>query len=363
MRHLPVAMISERTRSAGDGWDKQSKAGGALGKTQGDPVSRVQQSRLSSIELCSGMARGANIPFVLPVLPSQTPPAPSYSPGGSNSSSEYSWSSAATSVLHNSIKKQCREAFQPRLRDGRMWRKLLGCHSRGLHSRAHPQVKPIGGRNHNTFNALPERVVVNKGMGYTANHSNNSRVKQQWLLEEKVEAKLKFSKFLDEVTSNVLDPNSLQAFGKPVSVCGFVTITTSQLDNKIQEVAAWSPRVPCSMAQWQGSLLEFRMTKEERNHLVEPRKTYLETDIDAVRTDGKPHNLEIKEESLPQSEIDEKQVIPPPLQFCQGFKMSPEFHCHYPRYPYKSASLPRGINMVSELFPVFNQNQASEHRL
>lgn len=312
------------------------------------------------------MARGANIPFVLPLLPCQTPPAPSYIPGGSNSSSEYSWSSRATSVLHSSIKKQCQEAFQSLLQDGTMWKKLLGCHSRVLHCGAHPQVKQIGGSNHNTLNALPERVVLNKGRGYTANHSNKSRVKQQWLLEEKVEAKLKFSKFLDEVTSNVLDPNSLQAFGKPVSACGFITITTSQLDNKIQEVAEWSPRVLCSMAQQQGSILEFRMTKEEQNHLVEPQKTYLETDIDAVRTDGKPHNLEIKGESLPQPETDEKHVIPPPLQFCQGFGMKspfPEFHCHYPRYPYKSASLPRGINMVSELFPVFNQNQASEHRL
>lgn len=51
MRHLPVAMISERAQSAGDEWDKQSKGGRALGETQGDPVSRELQSRLSCLEL------------------------------------------------------------------------------------------------------------------------------------------------------------------------------------------------------------------------------------------------------------------------------------------------------------------------
>ncbi|XP_053737429.1 brain-enriched guanylate kinase-associated protein isoform X1 [Synchiropus splendidus] len=69
------------------------------------------------------------------------------------------------------------------------------------------------------------------------------------------------------------------------------------------------------------------------------QKTYLETDIDAVRSNGLPEELE----------TEERHVIPPPPQFCQGFEMKnafPEFHPDLPRHPYRSISLPRGINMV-----------------
>uniref|UniRef100_A0A672H0W2 Si:dkey-174m14.3 n=1 Tax=Salarias fasciatus TaxID=181472 RepID=A0A672H0W2_SALFA len=74
-------------------------------------------------------------------------------------------------------------------------------------------------------------------------------VKLQWLLEEKIEAKLKFSQFLDEVTSNVLDPNSLQAFGRPASPSGCVAENPDQPEDGIQAV---SRRLPPSMAQEQG---------------------------------------------------------------------------------------------------------------
>lgn len=280
--------------------------------------------------------------------PSQpsSPSAPSNSPGGSRSSSVCSWSSGATCFLHNSIKKQSQEAFQTRLRADRKWEKLTGCPFRGL-----PRVEQGAGSNHNTCHAWQQRGALGKGRGCAQTHARNKSVKLQWLLEEKVEAKLKFSKFLDEVTSNVLDPNSLQAFGKPVSPPSFITTTPTQPEDKIQEATQWSPRPLCSMAQQQGSLLKQKLTKEKQTPLDLAQKTYLETDIDTVRRDDKPQDLEIKGETPPQLEIDEKYVIPPPPQFCQGFEMTcpfPEFLCHFPRYPYKSASLPRGINMVSD---------------
>lgn len=92
------------------------------------------------------------------------------------------------------------------------------------------------------------------------------------------------------------------------------------------------------------------MNKEEQTPLDPAQKTYLETDIDTVRREDRPQDLEITAETQPQLEIDEKHVIPPPPQFCQGFEMAcplPEFTCHFARCPHKSVSLPRGINMVS----------------
>ncbi|XP_044024256.1 brain-enriched guanylate kinase-associated protein isoform X1 [Siniperca chuatsi] len=269
-----------------------------------------------------------------------SPSAPSSSPGGSRRSSEgtgslYSWSSGVTCLLHSSIKKQSQEAFQTRLREERTCGKLAGCPSRGPHCRAHLQAEMGGGSNHNKLHAWPER----RGP------------KLQWLLEEKVKAKVKFSQFLDEVTSNVLDPNSLQAFGKPVSPLSFINTTPAQPEDNIQEGTHAGPRLPRSMAQSQGSLLEQKKTQEEQTALDPTQKTYLETDIDTVRRDDDPQDLEIKVETSPHLEIDEKNVIPPPPQFCQGFEIkSPflEFHCDFPRYPYRSASLPRGINMVPD---------------
>lgn len=290
--------------------------------------------------------------------PSHTssPSVPSNSPGGSRSSSEgtdslYSWSSGATCVLHSSIKKQSQEAFQTRLREDRRWGKLSGCPSRAPHGGADPQVEQGGGSNHNTFHAWPEKGGLGQGRGSAQTHGSTKSVKLQWLLEEKVEAKLKFSQFLDEVTSNVLDPSSLQAFGTLVSPSNFTTSTPAQPEDKTEEAKQWSLRLPCSMAQQLGSVLEQKTTQDEQTPLDPPQKTYLETDIDTVRRDGDSQDLGMKTETLPPPEIDEKNVIPPPPQFCQGFEMKspfPEFHCDFPRYPYRSASLPRGINMVSD---------------
>lgn len=143
----------------------------------------------------------------------------------------------------------------------------------------------------------------------------------------------------------------LQAFGKPISLPSFITTTPTQPEDKIQEVAQWSPRLLYSMAQQRGSLVKQKMNKEEQTPLDPTQKTYLETDIDTVRREDRPQDLEIKAETPPQLEIDDKHVIPPPPQFCQGFEMAcplPEFTCHFARCPHKSVSLPRGINMVSD---------------
>lgn len=288
--------------------------------------------------------------------PSQPSSPASNSPGGSRSSSEgtaslHSWSSGVTCLLHSSIKKQSQEAFQTRLREDRRRGKLARCPSRGPHGIVHPQAGQGGGSNHNKPHAWPERGWLCQGRGSTHTQTGAKSVKLQWLLEEKVVAKLKFSRFLDEVASNVLDPNCLQAFGKPACPSSFTKTTTAQPEDKIQEATQWSPELPCSMAQQQASLFEQKNTLEEQTPLEPEQKTYLETDIDTVRRDDEPRDLEIKVETPPQLEIDEESVIPPPPQFSQGFEIKspfPERHCDFPRYPYRSASLPRGINMVSD---------------
>lgn len=280
---------------------------------------------------------------------SSSPGGPSYSPRGSRSSSENSWSSGASSVLHSSTKKQSREAFQSRLSAGRCWKKA-GYPSVGPRVEANPQVEQRGDTSRSPLHTWTEGVGLTHGRYSAQTGSCSSGVQLQWLLEEKVEAKLRFSKFLDEVTSNVFDTNSLQAFRKPASRCRFVAEGTNRPGEKAEELTERSPGVLTSMAMQEASLPEQKMPKEEPTFLQPQQKTYLETDIDTVRTDGTPPDPDVRAESILQQETDAGHIIPPPPQFCQGFQMKspfPDYHCHFPRYPFKSVSLPRGINMVS----------------
>lgn len=168
---------------------------------------------------------------------------------------------------------------------------------------------------------------------------------QQQQLDEKVQAKRSFSKFLDEVTSNVFDPNSLQALRTPASP------STTTEEERFAEVARRTPRPPCSMAQKQDSAPGQETTTSSREEQLQG--TYLETDIDAIGGDDRL-GTQYRKEGTPsprQEVVDDVLVIPPPPQFCQGFEMKtlfPEFYCRLPRHPYRSVSLPRGINMVSQ---------------
>ncbi|KAM3602749.1 uncharacterized protein V6R79_010029 [Siganus canaliculatus] len=267
---------------------------------------------------------------------------PSSSPGGSRSSSSagslYSRSSGATCILHSSIKKQSQEAFQTRLQEERTWRKC-------------PSSGPPGGNIDNTLHAWPESGGLARGWGSAQTLTSTHSVQLQWLLEEKAKAKLKFSRFLDEVTFNVLDPKSLKAFGKPASgIFSLVATSQAEFEGRVQEVAQLSPGLPCTMALQQDSSPE-QKTQDEQTPADPVQKPYLETDLDSVRRDNEPEDLEMRAETPPQLQLDEKNVIPPPPQFCQGFEMKvpfPESSCHFPKYPHRSASLPRGINMVPD---------------
>lgn len=283
---------------------------------------------------------------------SSSPGGPGWSAGGSRSSSEKSWSSGATSVLHSSIKKHSREAFRARVSEGRCW-KEEACPSVGPRVEANPQVEQRGATRKSPLHTRAERVGLSNGRCSAQTGSCSSGGQPQWLLEEKLRAKLRFSKFLDEVTSNVLGTNTSQAFRKPASPWRFMAEGTNRPGEKVEEPTA---------AMQEASLPEQKMPEEELAFLQPQQKTYLETDIDTVRTDGKP---DVGAESPGLQETDGRHIIiPPPPQFSQGFQTKssfPEFHCHLPRYPYKSVSLPRGINMVSNEKSLESKNQAWEH--
>lgn len=265
------------------------------------------------------------------------PSAPSSSSPGCSSEGTGSLYSVSSGVTG-------RTAFQTRLGSERRWGRLTGCPFRGPRWRAHPLAQQDRGRNRAKTHASPDGVGPCQGRGSPRTHAGAKSVKLQCLLEEKIEAKVKFSQFLNEVTSNVLHPNSLRVFGRPVSPSGFPTISPPPPEDEIQEATQWSPRLPRSRARRQGSLLARWASQEEQTLLDAPERTISETDVDTVDPDvraGAPLTLE----------TDEEDVIPPPPQFCEGFQMTspvPEFHPDPPPYPYRSVSLPKGINMVSE---------------
>ncbi|KAE8286690.1 hypothetical protein D5F01_LYC14634 [Larimichthys crocea] len=225
-------------------------------------------------------------------------------PGGSRNSSEgsgslHSWSSGAPCNLHGSVKKQNHEVFQSRQRE-----------QRGRpHGGAHPQVEQGEGNIYCTIDAWPERAELDQGRSSTQTQTSAKSVKQQSLLEETVNAKRKFS----------------------------------SLKTRFKRQHIGAPGCP---AQWPNSrvLYSSNRTQEDQTPLDPAQKTYLETNIDTARRD--------------EEEADEENVIPPPPQFCQGFEMKDpfRFQCDFPRYPHKSASLPRGMNMHLdkdiELMPV-----------
>lgn len=279
--------------------------------------------------------------------PSQTSSAsvPSCSPGGSRSSSEgtgslYSWSSGVTCLLHSSIKKQSQEAFQIRQRGEKGWGKFAASTLRRPRGRCRPEVKQEGDSNHN-------KGGLYEGRGSATTHTRAKSAKLQLLLDERVGAKLKFSQFLDEVTSNVLDPSCLQAFGRPVSPS---STHQEQPEENIQ-VVTLSPELSHSVPHQQVALPKQKKPQKQQTLPVLTQRTYLETDIDTVRRNDKARDLDIKADTRSPPEIGETRAIPPPPQFSEGFQMSslfPEFHHDFSRSPYRSVSLPRGISMVSD---------------
>lgn len=209
-------------------------------------------------------------------------------------------------------------------------------------------------------------------------------------LEEKIEAKLKFSKFLDEVTCRVLDPESLQAFGavrqkdapvpspqtsllnsfhsSPVS-CQPSVYADHWFGSNVESLHARKNNVSTYVYQWNKcmptcKILDINESSgrehEEISFMESPRKLYLETDIDSVGKEdelnsaetgdgGKEHSREWEREkrtllfnsSRPQIISDSKKCPSAVSHWSEGSTKT----------PYHSTSLPRPVNsnLVSAL--------------
>ncbi|KAL6095783.1 begain [Pungitius sinensis] len=271
-------------------------------------------------------------------------PSSSSSPGCSSegTGSLYSVSSGVTAPPHSSVKKRSQTAFRARLGEVGRWGGLKGCPFRAPHWRANPLGEQDRGSERTKPRASPERAGPRQGRGSSRTHSGAKSVRLQRALGEKIEGKVKFSQFLNEVTFNILDPNSLRAFGKRASPSGFPAISPPRPEDPIQAAAQRGPWPPSTMARRQGPLPRRWAGPEDQ------------TLPDAAEMDVGPVDLGARAGSRLKLGTDEKNVIPPPPEFCEGFEMTspvPEFLPDFPPYPYGSVSLPKGINMVSEESP------------
>lgn len=118
-----------------------------------------------------------------------------------------SWSSGATCLLQSSIKQHSEEVFRVRASSGN--RPKPASDSQAGHQSLD--------RQHSERKSESQKTSEKRPMEYKSNlqrqNTNQYSTAVSAHFEEKIEAKLKFSQFLNEVTCRVLDPESLQAFG------------------------------------------------------------------------------------------------------------------------------------------------------
>lgn len=181
----------------------------------------------------------------------------------------------------------------------------------------------------------------------TSSHGTSAASTASADFEEKIEAKLKFSQFLDEVTCRVLDPECLQAFGavrqreSPVD-CPQTSVTSfshSGTDSP-QFRDPWANFTPSCKILDSGDTL--RRKQDELPFMDMSCRAYLETDIDQVR---RGHEIN----SPPTREM-EKGTSHPRVDSSvrvEESKRSPVFKKRSdgaPRPPQRSTSLSRALD-------------------
>lgn len=136
-----------------------------------------------------------------------------------------SWSSGATCLLRSSIKQHSEEVFRVRASSGS--RPKSASDSEADHQNLDRQRSE---RKSESQKPSEKRSMERKINEESQNSSHFSTAVSAHF-EEKIEAKLKFSQFLNEVTCRVLDPESLQAFSKTHQKEASVPILPSSLAN------------------------------------------------------------------------------------------------------------------------------------
>ncbi|KAI4894531.1 hypothetical protein NFI96_005283 [Prochilodus magdalenae] len=144
-------------------------------------------------------------------------------------------------------------------------------------------------------------------------------------LELKIEAKLKFSQFLDEVTHQVLRPTSLQAF---------------QCRRRSNSTDAHCVQLHAPQDQ-----LEDRSARPLQLRMQETvGRTYLETDIDSVFRGEELKEVKVKKETAITFQSTERKDG---MESPESSSGSHQSLMTFSRNPPRSLSLPRGINLVS----------------
>lgn len=186
-------------------------------------------------------------------------------------------------------------------------------------------------------------------------------------LEQIIETKLKFSQFLDEVTQRVLSPASLQAFSRETPPASPTSTTATSVLSLPQPGISHSthpdqkgPEGSVSLGQVQqqatqpGKTMQDELPGSQDPTAVGKGKAYLETDIDCVRRQDEMKERKVKMENaaLPQKEERGRAVTPVPECHLNSLERmsSPgpvlNWDEGFFKYPCRSVSLPRGINMV-----------------
>ncbi len=251
-----------------------------------------------------------------------------------------SWSSGVTCLLRSSIKQHSEEVFQVRAA-----------------SSSRPEGTSDSETGYQNSDSCQGSVMGSESQDGAEHRDSSSSQGTSAAstvpsdLEHKIEEKLRFSNFLDEVTFRVLNPECLQAFGAPLHQKEPQTTSLPCL-NPIPVFSPWfgsSARDSRDLYKWAKCMPSckildvsetMRRTQEEMQMLG---MTYLETDIDRVRREDEESSTlsrDVEKRRLQLSGESSRRYPSPVSKQSDGA----------PRPPYRTTSLPRpaaSANMVS----------------
>nr|XP_055028510.1 LOW QUALITY PROTEIN: brain-enriched guanylate kinase-associated protein [Misgurnus anguillicaudatus] len=270
-----------------------------------------------------------------------------------------SWSSGATCLLRSTIKHHSEDVFRARQPEGTSDSET-GCRNSDSH-----KGNAVGSESREG----PEKVAVGRRdseRSLTSSQGTSGASTISAELEEKIEAKLRFSQFLDEVTCRVLDPECLQAFGvvREREVCPQTSLTSVSSTHLCMD-NPWLSSARDSWARYMPSckILDSSETLRDKQEKIPCReissRAYLETDIDQVRREH-----EISSELTKEMEKRTLQLKAESSREVLDSKRSPisnRSDCA-PRPPHRSTSLPRPLsnNLAADVEDVCGKSSPQE---
>ena len=250
-----------------------------------------------------------------------------------------SWSSGATCLLRSSIKKHSEEAFQARLGSSSQ-----SSHEDGIDVSCTQSECQEGSEWALRRSDSLQSLSSSQGIPATSTQ-----------LDRKIEEKLKFSQFLDEVTCSVMAPGSLEAFGIPwqkdpdslwdESPCTY--IREPRRSSVVDTVYQWTKSLPsCKILD--ASNIMRKSQEEQDSEEAGTGRAYLETDIDSVGMDDELESnilWETKKENLKKRHITPESMRSPTSLL--------NWSKDLPKYAYMSTSLPRSMNSLVSIVPCY----------